>query len=44
MSHSDTSLHYSGVRGNRPDVTLSTKILHRTGFDILVDESGQDYL
>jgi hypothetical protein len=44
MSHSDTSLRYSGVRGNRPDVTLSIKILHRTGSDSPVVESERDYL
>ena len=30
-------LRYSAVRGNRPDVTLSVKILHRRGFDQPVD-------
>jgi hypothetical protein len=43
-SHSDTNLRYSGVRGNRPEVTLSIKILHRTGFDVPIDESERDYL
>ena len=31
------ALHYSSARSNRPDVTLSVKILHRSGFDQPVD-------
>jgi hypothetical protein len=31
------ALLYSAVRGNRPDVTLSMKVLHRQGFDQPVD-------
>ena len=31
------ALRYSAVRNNRPDVTLSVKILHRRGFDQPVD-------
>ena len=34
----EQALRYSIVRGNRPDVTLSVKIVHRTGFDRPVDE------
>ncbi len=30
-------LLYSAVRGNRPDITLSVKVLHRQGFDQSVD-------
>jgi len=29
---------------NRPDVTLSIKIFHRTGFDVPVDDNKRDYL
>ena len=32
------ALHYSAVRGYRPDVALSVKILHRDGFDQPVDD------
>ncbi len=32
------ALRYSAVRGNRPDVTLSVKIVHRRGFDQPVDD------
>jgi hypothetical protein len=31
-------LRYSAVRGSRPDVTLSVKIVHRKGFDQPVDQ------
>jgi hypothetical protein len=31
------ALRYSAVRSDRPDVTLSVKILHRSGFDRPVD-------
>ncbi len=34
----EQALRYSAVRGNRPDVTLSLKILHRRGFDQPVDQ------
>lgn len=34
----EQALRYSAVRGNRPDVTLSVKILHRKGFDQPVDQ------
>ena len=34
----EQALRYSAVRGNRPDVTLSVKILHRRGFDQPVDQ------
>lgn len=34
----EQALRYSIVRGNRPDVTLGVKIVHRTGFDRPVDE------
>ena len=34
----EQALRYSAARGNRPDVTLSVKILHRTGFDQPVDQ------
>ena len=32
------SLRYSPARGNRPDVTLTVKILHRRGFERPVDD------
>ena len=34
----EQALRYSAVRGNRPDVTLSVKIVHRRGFDQPVDQ------
>ena len=34
----EQALRYSAVRGSRPDVTLSVKILHRRGFDQPVDQ------
>ena len=34
----EQALRYSAVRGNRPDVTLSLKIVHRRGFDQPVDQ------
>jgi hypothetical protein len=34
----EQGLRYSAVRGNRPDVTLSVKVLHRRGFDQPVDQ------
>jgi hypothetical protein len=33
----EQALRYSPLRGNRPDVTLKVKILHRQGFDKPVD-------
>ena len=44
INHSGQSLCYSPARGNRPDVTLSIKILHRAGFENPVDESERNYL
>jgi hypothetical protein len=34
----EQTLRYSAIRGNRPDVTLSVKVLHRRGFDQPVDQ------
>jgi len=34
----DRAIRYDHVRGNRPDVTLTIKILHRSDFDQPVDE------
>ena len=34
----ETALRYSAVRRNRPDVTLSVKIVHRRGFEQPVDD------
>ena len=34
----EQALRYSTARSNRPDVTLSVKILHRRGFDQPVDQ------
>jgi hypothetical protein len=34
----EQALRYSAIRGNRPDVTLSVKIVHRRGFDQPVDQ------
>lgn len=34
----EAALRYSKVRGNRPDVTLAVKIVHRRGFDQPVDK------
>lgn len=33
----DQALHYSRLRGNRPDVTVPIRILHRHGFERPVD-------
>jgi hypothetical protein len=44
IDHNGQSLCYSPARKNRPDVTLSIKILHRTGFENPVDESERNYL
>jgi hypothetical protein len=38
------SLSYSAARGNRPDVTLAIRILHRTGFTDPVDQCEIHYL
>jgi hypothetical protein len=37
-------LCYSSARGNRPDVALLIKILHRTSFESPVDECERAYL
>ena len=34
----EQALRYTAVRGSRPDVTLSVKVLHRRGFDQPVDQ------
>jgi len=34
----DRSIHYAPARGNRPDVTLTIKIVHRSEFDRPIDE------
>jgi hypothetical protein len=34
----EQALRYSTVRGSRPDVTLSVKVLHRRGFDQPVEQ------
>jgi hypothetical protein len=34
----DHAVHYAPERGNRPDVALTIKILHRSGIDRPVDE------
>jgi hypothetical protein len=34
----DHAVHYAQERGNRPDVALTIKILHRSGIDRRVDE------
>ncbi len=44
INQSGQSLCYSPSRGNRPDVVLSIKILHRTDFENPVDESELSYL
>ena len=38
ISMYDSAIGYSPVRGNRPDVTVVIKILHRTAFDRPIDE------
>ncbi len=38
LSPYEQALRYSAVRGDRPDVVLSVKILHRQGFDQPVDQ------
>jgi len=44
LSHREQSISYSGSRGNRPDVTLAIRILHRTGFSDPVDQCEIHYL
>lgn len=44
IDRSSQSLSYSPARGNRPDVTLSIKILHREGAENPVDEGERTYL
>jgi hypothetical protein len=44
LSHREQSISYSGARGNRPDVTLAIRILHRTGFSDPVDPNEIHYL
>jgi hypothetical protein len=44
FSHREQSISYSGARGNRPDVTLAIRILHRTGFSDPVDLHEIRYL
>ncbi len=44
FSHHEQSLSYSAARGNRPDVTLAIRILHRTGFTDPVDQCEIHYL
>ena len=34
----DQAIGYSPVRGNRPDVTVTIKILHRSRYDMPIDE------
>lgn len=34
----DSAIHYDPVRGNRPDVRLSIRILHRLAFDGPIEE------
>lgn len=34
----EQALRYSAVRGNRPDITLTVKVLHRQDFDLPVDQ------
>ena len=34
----DSAIHYAPARGNRPDVSLTIKILHRSEFDRPIDE------
>jgi len=40
----EQSISYSGARGNRPDVTLAIRILHRTAFSDPVDLHEIHYL
>ncbi len=34
----DSAIHYAPARGNRPDVSLTIKIMHRSEFDRPIDE------
>jgi hypothetical protein len=44
VSHHDQSISYCAARGNRPDVTLTIRILHRTDFTAPVDRCEISYL
>jgi hypothetical protein len=44
INASGQSLRYSAVRGSRPDVTLSIKILHRNGYQNPIDDSERNCL
>ena len=44
FNHHEQSISYSAARGNRPDVTLAIRILHRTGFTDPVDQCEISYL
>lgn len=44
FSHYGQSISYCAARGNRPDVTLAIRILHRTGFNAPVDRCEISYL
>lgn len=40
----DQSIHYSPKRGNRPEVVLKVRILHREAFERPIDASEFQYL
>lgn len=40
----DPSIHYSSRHGNRPEVTLTIRIMHRKAFERPVDASQVQYL
>jgi len=40
----DSSIHYSSRHGNRPEVTLTIRIVHRKAFERPVDASQVQYL
>jgi hypothetical protein len=44
LSHHEQSICYSGSRGNRPDVILAIRILHRAGSSDPVDQCEIHYL
>jgi len=44
IDHTGQSLYYSPARGNRPDVMLSIKIVHRTDFENPLHENERNYL
>lgn len=44
INTSGQSLRYSAMRGSRPDVTLSIKILHRNGYQNPIDDGERNYL